>query len=74
MGNVTERKAPIPMVGRKVYLGDGAYADLNDADQLVLTTEDGISTTNTIYLEPEVWSALCDYMKTAYVLNGSRSA
>ena len=35
----------------KVYLGDGAYVDF-DGYALVLTTEDGISVTNTVVLEP----------------------
>lgn len=44
----------------KRYLGDGAYVDY-DGFGLVLTTEDGISATNTIYLEPKVWDALVEY-------------
>lgn len=32
----------------KTYIGDGCYVDFNYAGQIVLTTEDGISTTNTI--------------------------
>lgn len=47
----------------KTYLGDGVYADVDNAGQLVLTTEDGINTTNTIYLEPEVVFALFEYIK-----------
>ena len=45
----------------KKYLGDGVYADIEHG-RLVLTTEDGISVTNTIYLEPEIVEALCDYL------------
>ena len=41
----------------KTYLGDGCYADF-DGYSYVLTTEDGIRTTNTIVLEPEVLVAL----------------
>jgi hypothetical protein len=41
----------------KTYLGDGVYADV-EYGMIKLTTEDGISTTNTIYLEPEVINAL----------------
>lgn len=41
----------------KTHLGDGVYVD-DWQDGLVLTTEDGITTTNTIYLEPEVFFAL----------------
>lgn len=46
----------------KRYLGDGVYADYNAADQIVLTTEDGISVTNTIYLEAEVVSAFLGFI------------
>lgn len=46
----------------KVYLGDGAYCDF-DGYALVLTTENGIETTNTIALEPEVWLALKAYVQ-----------
>lgn len=35
----------------KEYLGDGAYVDF-DGYSIVLTTEDGISTTNSVVLEP----------------------
>lgn len=45
----------------KRYLGDGAYVDF-DGFALVLTTENGISTTNRIVLEPEVYAALVEYV------------
>jgi hypothetical protein len=45
----------------KEYLGDGAYVDF-DGYAIVLTTENGIETTNTIVLEPEVYSALVEYV------------
>lgn len=36
----------------KIYLGDGVYAAYDEqTQQVVLTTEDGYSATNTIYLE-----------------------
>lgn len=44
----------------KAYLGDGVYADF-DGYAVVLTTENGISVTNTIVLEPEVYEALVAY-------------
>lgn len=47
----------------KQYIGDGVYAALNDCGQIVLTTENGISTTNTIYLEPEVWEELVKWVE-----------
>jgi hypothetical protein len=46
----------------KVYLGDGVYAEF-DEGRLVLTTEDGISVTNTIYLENEVYNALLAFVE-----------
>jgi len=46
----------------KVYLGDGVYAEY-DGFRVILTTENGIATTNRIVLEPEVLSALDFFMK-----------
>jgi len=46
----------------KQCLGDGVYVDF-DGYGLTLTTENGISVTNTIYLEPDVYSALAAYVK-----------
>lgn len=46
----------------KRYLGDGAYAE-SDGYQIVLTTSNGIITTNKIALEPEVFKALIKYEK-----------
>ena len=45
----------------KAYLGDAVYADF-DGFGLVLTTEDGISETNRIVLEPEVLRSLVEYV------------
>lgn len=53
-------------MSKKIYLGDGAYAEVtlwaNGAFDLVLTTENGIETTNRIVLEPEVLKALQEYL------------
>jgi hypothetical protein len=38
----------------KTYLGDGVYAELTPFGEIVLTTEDGISATNTIVLDSQV--------------------
>lgn len=44
---------------RKHYLGDGVFAEFDsDALAVILTTEDGISTTNRIVLEAETLDAL----------------
>ena len=53
----------------KTYLGDAVYADF-DGWNVVLTTEDGFSITNTIYLEPPVLDALADYRKTLTFVSG----
>lgn len=44
----------------KDYLGDSVYADF-DGYGIVLTTENGYGPSNTIYLEPNVQSALRVY-------------
>ena len=41
----------------KEYLGDGVYLQIED-DILKLTTENGYSATNTIYLEPDIYDRL----------------
>ena len=48
---------------KKEYLGDSVYVELNEHGQLVLTTSDGISVSNTICLEPEVFGALVRFVK-----------
>jgi hypothetical protein len=45
---------------RKEYLGDGVYA-AHDDFQIVLTTENGVSVQNTVYLDPSVFAALVRY-------------
>lgn len=54
------RTKVITDLGFKSHLGDGVYADF-DGFMVVLTTEDGIRASNTIYLEPEVLRALDGY-------------
>lgn len=46
----------------KEYLGDAVYVDFQ-RDMLVLTTEDGRTISNTIWLEGQVWKALLNYVK-----------
>lgn len=45
----------------KQYLGDSVYIDF-DGFGLTLTTENGFGPSNTIYLEPEVWVAMKEYV------------
>lgn len=47
----------------KTYLGDGVYADISDG-MIQLTTEDGVRVTNTIFLEPEVYQSLLNFVAT----------
>lgn len=46
----------------KEYIGDSVYIEINEYGQIVLTTENGYGASNTIYLEPEVFSALVEYV------------
>jgi len=46
----------------KQYLGDAVYVQEEGGD-VVLTTEDGISETNTIILEPTVLRSLDEWLK-----------
>jgi hypothetical protein len=41
----------------KQFLGDGVYVT-KEADHIVLTTENGIETTNRIVIERYAWAAL----------------
>jgi hypothetical protein len=50
----------------KRYLGDGVYVEWS-MESLVLTTENGIEVTNRIYLEPEVYKALLEFVKAELV-------
>jgi hypothetical protein len=49
------------MTHEKRYLGASVYADVEHG-MVKLTTEDSISATNTIYLEPEVIRELRRYL------------
>jgi hypothetical protein len=44
------------------YLGDGVYASLRPDHSVILTTENGVSITNTIVLEWEVLMAFDEYL------------
>lgn len=47
----------------KTYIGDAVYVDHRPGDQIVLTVEDGERIQALIFLEPEVWKALKDYVE-----------
>ena len=53
------------MAVSKRYIGDAVYADV-EGGMIVLTTEDGIAATNTIYLEMEVWHALVRFVSDVF--------
>ena len=48
----------------KCYIGDGVYVQY-DGVHFVLTAENGYMTTNTIYLDPEVYETFEEYAKRA---------
>lgn len=50
------------LLPEKQYLGDAVYAEIMNYGELILTTEDGISATNRIVLEPQVIKALDLYL------------
>lgn len=54
--------AELAQLKRKQYLGDAVYV-VFDGYHVVLTTEDGERTTNSIYIEPEVLHAFELYVK-----------
>jgi hypothetical protein len=48
----------------KDYLGDGVYVE-HDGYGVTLTTENGISVTNRIYVDPQVLAALQRFVRRA---------
>ncbi len=46
----------------KQYLADGVYAAW-DGYYVILTTEDGVSVRNEIFIDDQVWAALVDYVE-----------
>lgn len=57
------KEEPVENTPNKVYLGDGVYAKRDQCGGIVLTTENGVETTNTIYLEPDVMKSLIQYTR-----------
>ena len=54
------------------YIGDGVYVDRNEYGDVVLTTENGVRTTNTIVLEPIVWEKLSAWVSRVMRGNDGR--
>ena len=50
----------------KEYIGDGVYVEADPYGHLILTSEDGISVLNKIYLEPSVYKNLVEYAVRRY--------
>ena len=50
------------MTTEKTYLGDGLYAS-REGERVVLAAENGIETTNAVYLEPSVVEAFLRYVR-----------
>jgi len=60
------------MAERKVsYLGDSVYAEIEDG-MVKLTTSDGHTTSNTIYLEPMVYTALRQFVRRSQWLEPNK--
>jgi hypothetical protein len=53
----------------KQYIGDSVYADF-DGYHIVLTTENGLGASNTVYLEYGVFMQLMEYGKRQFNLGG----
>jgi hypothetical protein len=45
------------------YIGDAVYAAIDECNNLVLTTENGISVSNIIIIEPEIYPMLERFIK-----------
>ena len=48
--------------GRSQYPGDGVYV-VHDGYGMWLTAEDGVSATDAIYIEPNVWESLKQFVR-----------
>lgn len=53
----------------RTYLGDAVYAEVQATGMIRLTTEDGISILNQIFLEPEVCEALVKFAKSHNIID-----
>lgn len=62
-------------MSKKAYIGDGVYVELDDRmGGVVLTTEDGISISNQIFMEPLVLRHFMDYIKREFGMDVRPSA
>ena len=58
----------MPIVGKE-YLGDGVYIAVEDG-QLLLTTENGIAVTNSIYIDNTLLKRLNQFASKVYEQGG----
>jgi len=49
----------------KMYLGDGVYVDV-ERGTIKLTTEDGVRVLNEIFLDPDVYQSLTEYVDSVW--------
>lgn len=62
-----------PAKDTKSYLGDGAYIQLGRFHgEVILTTEDGISTQNTVVLDPMTIDAMLRYLRKHGIISDDR--
>lgn len=47
----------------KEYLGDSVYIQIDSVGRIVLTTEDGLSISNTIYIDQTIMRGILDYLE-----------
>ena len=52
------------------YLGDGAYVRISQLGEIVIYTTNGITVTNSVYLEPSAINELIKFLKREEMING----
>jgi len=55
-------------VARRKYLGDGAYVERTAYGDVMLSTSDGIRTTNNIFLDDDVLRSFLDYLSEQQII------
>jgi len=56
--------------GAMAYLGDGAYVRISQLGEIVIYTTNGITVTNSVYLEPSAINELIKFLKREEMING----
>lgn len=47
----------------KEYLGDGVYIQIDTIGRIILTVEDGISISDTIYIDQTIMKGIINYLE-----------